>query len=257
MSLGLLLPPAFQRLTSFFWCLANTPIRMSNIAPVSTSDNACGSRLPASFFMVLLFRPVRRYGAFCGRLAEFVGEAGEQLRIGELAVAFLQHDLAKRIVAERHQDGGEVAHELVKCRGLRADGLEVIGPQAVEHGVAELVVDDVGGQAGEDRALLAVEPIELQRLGGPVVVGVLAIAGVRHDDQPVALERPADPAAEPGAALEEIQRVLNDRPDAQLMVLIELLRLVIENGLPVGRQIAVLSSRFQIAGGVSTFLVAS
>ena len=113
-------------------------------------------------------------------------------------------------------------------------------PQAVEHGVAELVVHDVGRKAGKDRALVAVEPVELQRLAGTVVVGVLAVSGVRHDDQPVALERPTDPAAEPEAALEEVERVLNDRPDAQLMILIELLVFSSRTVFPSGAQIAVL-----------------
>src|SRR5687768_11573720 len=107
--------------------------------------------------------------------------------------------------------------------------------QAVEDGMAELVVHDVGGQTGEDRALVIVEPVKLQRLAGAVVVGILAVSGVRYDDQPVPLERPADSSAQGGAALEEIQRILNDRPDAELMILVEVLRLSIQDCLAIWR----------------------
>ena len=155
-------------------------------------------------------------------------------------MTFLEDDLAKCVVPKRHQDGGQIAQELVKRRGLRVDRLVVMRAQPVEHGVAELVVHDVGGQTGEDGALVAVEPVKLQRLAGPVVIGVLAVPGVRHDDQPVALERPTDSAAKREAALEEIESVLHDRPDAELMILIKVFRFSIEDRLAVGRHITIL-----------------
>ena len=85
---------------------------------------------------------------------------------------------------------------------------DVVRADAVEHGVAELVIDDVGRQAGVDTLLAAIEVVELQRLALPVVVGVLARAGVRNDDQAVAFEAPGDAAAEAEAALEEVERTL-------------------------------------------------
>ena len=138
----------------------------------------------------------------------------------------------------------------------RADRLVVVRPQAVEHGVAELVVDDVGRQARVDASLVAVEVVELQRLAGPVVIGVLAVAGMRHHDQPVALERPADAAAEPEAALEEVERVLQRRPDAQLMKLESFDRVAVERRA-VRRADSNSSLRSQTAGGVSVLLVES
>src|SRR5437868_15276053 len=78
-----------------------------------------------------------------GRPAELLGQPRKQLGAAKLAVTFLQHDLAKRIVAERHQDGGQIAEELVKRRGLRADRFVKMRAQAVEYGMAEFVIDDI------------------------------------------------------------------------------------------------------------------
>ena len=54
-----------------------------------------------------------------------------------------KHELCESIVVKRHQDGGEIAEELVKRRRFRADRLVIMRPQTVEHGVAEFMIDDV------------------------------------------------------------------------------------------------------------------
>jgi hypothetical protein len=174
------------------------------------------------------------------RLAELLRQRGQK-RIGlQIAVALLENEGPERIVSNRHEDGGEVAQELVKRGRLRTDRFVEIRPQAVEHRVAEFVVHDVGGKAGVDASLVAVEPIELERLAGPIVIGVFAVTGMRHDDQAVTLERPTDPSAKREAALEEIERVLNRGPDAELVILEERDRLSIEDGA-VGPEITILS----------------
>ena len=81
--------------------------------------------------------------------------------------------LAELVVAEGDQDRRHVAEELVEGRGLGKDRFVVVRADAVEHGVAELMIDDVGRQAGIDalaRSLLAgIEIVELQRLALAVV----------------------------------------------------------------------------------------
>ena len=62
-----------------------------------------------------------------------------------------EQPLAEVGVAEGDEDGGEIAHELVEGRRLRHDRFDEVRPDAVEHGVAELVVDDVGRQARVER----------------------------------------------------------------------------------------------------------
>src|SRR3546814_1643617 len=52
-----------------------------------------------------------------------------------------------------------------------------------------------------------------------IVVRVFAVARMRHDDQTIALEPPADAAAQASAAFVEIERVLQRRPDVDLMEL--------------------------------------
>ena len=61
MSLGFLLPPAFARLTSFFWCLANTPHEnVEHGAGHHLGQRVRLERARASDFIVFLFRPLRR-----------------------------------------------------------------------------------------------------------------------------------------------------------------------------------------------------
>src|SRR5215475_7959884 len=123
------------------------------------------------------------------------------------------------IVAKCHKDGSEVAQELMKCRRLGCERFVEKWPDAVEHSVAKFMINDIARQAGVDALLPVVEPIELQRLAGPVVIGVLAVSGMGNYDQSIAFECPTDPAAEPKAAFEEIERILNNRPHAELMEL--------------------------------------
>src|SRR3546814_20844557 len=52
-----------------------------------------------------------------------------------------------------------------------------------------------------------------------IVVRVFAVARMRHDDQTIALEPPADAAAQASAAFVEIESVLPRRPDVDLMEL--------------------------------------
>ena len=116
------------------------------MAPVMTSDSACGSSVPARSDIVLSLSALRRYGAFETALPNSCASPASNWAVVKVAVAFFQDDFAKRIVSERHEDGGEVAEKLVKCGGLRADRLVKVRPQAIEHGVAELVVYDVGSR---------------------------------------------------------------------------------------------------------------
>ena len=122
-------------------------------------------------------------------------------------------------------------------------------PDAVEHGVAELVVDDVGRQARVDALVAAIEVVELQRLALPVVVGVLAGAGVRNDDQPVALEPPGNAAPEAEPAFEEIERALHDGPHIHLVELRRLGVAPIERRAVRGQEAS--RSLSQRAGGAS------
>jgi len=57
---------------------------------------------------------------------------------------------------------------------------------------------------------------------------------VHEVTQPVALERPANPAAEDKSAFEEVQGILNVGPDAELVILKKVLRVSIERGT-IGR----------------------
>ena len=94
-----------------------------------------------------------------------------------------------------------------------------------------------------------VEVVELQRLAVAVVEGVLAEAGMRDDDQPVALERPWDRASQADGILEERQRTLQQRPDAHLVEL-ERVDGALVDRLPFLPRKACDSS-FHIAGGSS------
>ena len=152
-------------------------------------------------------------------LAELLGDARQRAFLGQIALRLSDELPGGRRVAEGDQDRRQVADELVECRRLGQHRLDEVRPDAVEHGVAELMIDDVGREAGVDALLAAIEIVELQRLALPVVVRVLARAGVRHDDQPVALESPGNAPPEPGPAFEEVERALDDRPDVDLMEL--------------------------------------
>ena len=85
--------------------------------------------------------------------AELCGEVRQQGVVVQVAFALLEHEPAKRIVAESHEDRSEIAEKLVKGRRFAGNRLVVMRPQPVEHGMAELVVDDVARQAGVDRPL--------------------------------------------------------------------------------------------------------
>jgi hypothetical protein len=99
-------------------------------------------------------------------VAEFLGKAGERIVAVEVAAGSLGDLRPENVVAEGDQDRGEVAKELVEGRGLGEDGFVVMRANAVEHGMAELVIDDIGREAGVDAPALvvpvAVEVIELQ-----------------------------------------------------------------------------------------------
>ena len=60
-SLGFFFEPDPSSFRSLSRCLAKTYLRMSNIAPVRTSDSECGSRLPARSFIFFWLRALLRY----------------------------------------------------------------------------------------------------------------------------------------------------------------------------------------------------
>ena len=152
-------------------------------------------------------------------LAELFGDARQRAVRAKVAFRLGDELLPELVVAEGNQDGREIADELVEGGRLRQHGFDVVGTDAVQHRVAELVVDDVGREAGEDAFLAAIEVVELERFALAIVVGVLAGAGVGDDDQPVALEAPGNGAAEPEAAFEEVQGALHERPGVDLVEL--------------------------------------
>ena len=108
----------------------------------------------------------------------------------------------------------------MECRGLGENRFMIVRTDAVEHGVTELVIDDVGREAGKRPLALSIhvriEVVELKRLAIAVVVGVLAVAGVGHDDKSVAFEAPLDTPPQAETALEEVEGVLERRPDIHL-----------------------------------------
>ena len=79
-------------------------------------------------------------------------------------------------------------------------------------------VSSAAGWLGPAFAILAlaVEIVELKRFAVAIVKGVLAITGMRHDDEPVALEAPFDAPTKSEAILKEIERVLKRSPDIHL-----------------------------------------
>ena len=84
--------------------------------------------------------------------------------------------------------GGFRDHELMESGRLDLAAFVEIRPHSIQHGVAELVVNNVGGQTGVNRVLLIPEIVKLQRLAVAVIEGIFAIARVRDDDEPVAFE---------------------------------------------------------------------
>ena len=93
----------------------------------------------------------------------------------------------------------------------------------------EFVIDDVDRQAGVDGVLLRTEVVELKRLAVAIVERVLAVTGMRHDDQPVSFERPRDRASERRSILEEGQRALQERPETDLVKLERVDRRLVEH----------------------------
>src|SRR5215469_2593396 len=75
----------------------------------------------------------------------------------------------------------------------------------------------------------------------------------RTSSQPVALERPANPAAEAKPAFEEVQGILNVGPDDELVILKKILRVSIERGT-IGRAVTV---RLAVPDCVGVLLVES
>ena len=79
----------------------------------------------------LLVSSAAQIGVIADGLAELLGQVGQQLAPGKVAARLLQEMPAECIVAERHEDGGEVAQEFVEGGGLRADRL--VGSAAAGH----------------------------------------------------------------------------------------------------------------------------
>src|SRR5262249_23807737 len=156
--------------------------------------------------------------AFDG-IAKFVRDIAQRVLGVQVAFGLDAQFFAKRVVAKYHEERGEVADELVKGRGLRRGGFVEVGPDAVEHGMAKLVIDNISRKAGVDAIFAAVEVIELQRFALPIVKRVLAETGMRQDDQPAAFEAPEDFSPEAETAFIEVEGVLYDRPGMDLMEL--------------------------------------
>ena len=100
----------------------------------------------------------------------------------EVAFRRLSQFASEVIVAKKDQDGGQVADELVERAGLDADALHEVRPHTIQYRVPELVIDNVGRQAGVDALVAIVEVVELQRLAGAIVERVLTVTGMRNDD---------------------------------------------------------------------------
>ena len=167
---------------------------------------------------------------------------GAQIRVGQRAILFaeaaaeLLADVRQNVVGGRDrvvaagdflddlamaERGGEcdrIAEVLVESGSRRGRDLVVVRLQAVEHGVPQLMGDDVVRQAGEDLlARTTFEVKEVQGAGLAVVVGVLPVPGVRQHLQPTAGERPRNAAAEYVGRLEQLERVVDRRPGVHLM----------------------------------------
>ena len=211
--------------------------------------------LPLVVLHILVFQRVERaaqVGLIADIVAELLGKARERVVLVEVAAGGFGDLSAERGVAEGDQDGRDVAEELVEGRGLGEDGFVVMRANAVEYGMAKLVIDDVGREAGVDalaRApLAAVEVVELQGLAVSVIESVFAVAGMWYDDETVALEPPRDTAAKTEAAFEEVECVLQRRPDVHLAELRGTKIIAIEDlafgvhelaeiGVPAGRRV--------------------
>ena len=186
---------------------------------------------------------------------ELLGETGQCAVLVEIAARHLADLLAKFGVAKRDEDRRDVTNELVEGSSLDLYGLAIKRPHAIEHSVAEFMIDDIGRKAGMHPLAIVVEIVELQGFAVAVVISVLAVARMRHDDQTIALKSPADTAAETRAALVEIERVLQRRPDVDLVELRRVEIVAIEDDAIVVAKDVV--SFIPLAGGLIASVVPS
>ena len=120
------------------------------MAPVMTCETWCTLVEPFTRDILRSFeRGAEVRGPFDG-LAELPGDRCQDFPDLRFAACPLGQPLAEVLVPEAEQDRRQVAHEFVESPGLDRAALVVVGPNAVEDGMPELVVDDVGREAGID-----------------------------------------------------------------------------------------------------------
>jgi hypothetical protein len=150
-------------------------------------------------------------------VAELLCEPVERRVRAQVSERVPRDKLTKIVVSKRDQYGRQVSHELMEGCRLRSDRLDVVGTHTVEDRMRELVIDDVRREAGIDGVRAVVEIVELQRFTFAVVERVLAVSGMGHDNQSIALESPRNSSAETEPAFEELQRALYYSPDVDLV----------------------------------------
>ena len=132
------------------------------MAPVMTCETLVHARRALHVrHLVIVQRGAEVRGAFHG-LAELPGDRPQDFLDLRFAAGPLGQPLAEVLVPKAEQDRRQVAHEFVEGPGLDQRALVVVGPHAVEHGVPELVVDDVGREAGVDGGIITCEIVELK-----------------------------------------------------------------------------------------------
>src|SRR4051794_1935573 len=77
-------------------------------------------------------------------VAELFGQSVQRIVGAQISLGVSRHELPEGVVAERNEDRRQVSYEFVEGGRLRMDRLDEQRAHAVEYGMGEFMVDDVG-----------------------------------------------------------------------------------------------------------------